>query len=162
MLDVGFLPKPGVGPALALAYLGARFRAELWSYWLPARETSPDPNGRVAVSLWAFRPTGCGRLWGKALGLDLCLGLELGRSRGRGRDLASVRDRSWFYRSAWAALRFSSTIRRRWGLFLEPGLAIPFGRPRFVSDAGGTGSALDLHTPTVVSARVTLGLEARF
>jgi hypothetical protein len=163
MVDVGSLPTPAVGPQLALAYLGKRFRAELAGYWLPAHLSDRGPNGRVEVSLWALRPTGCGNLLGGALALELCAGLELGRMRGEGRDLNRSPPANWFYRSAWFSLRFSGSIRERWALFLEPALVLPLGRPRFVSKATDDSTAPhDLHTPSVASARVTLGLETRF
>jgi hypothetical protein len=161
LLDVGSLPQLGFGPQLSVGYLGRNLRAELAGYWLPAQETQRSTGGNVSVSSWALRPVGCARLWGTTLRLDACAGLELGRIVGEGTDLNQERQRAWFHRAAVAGLRASLALDRL-AAVLEPGLAAPLGRPRFVSDAGMGGVTRPLHTPASVAFRATLGVELRF
>jgi len=174
MVDVGFLPRIGVGPEGTLAFVRSRGRLELSGFWLPWRESEPAPNGRVTVTSWALRPAGCLALWqseGGALAADLCLGLELGRTRARGSDLGERKEPSWLFRAAWASLRIAGHLSPRWALVLVPGLAVPLGRPSYVSETTGMGAPAGepgpstrtaLHTPTPVSARLSLGVETRF
>lgn len=175
MVDVGFLPQVGVGPEWAIALVRTRGRVELSGFWLPFRVSEPDPGGRVAVATWALRPAGCIALWrseGDALGADVCLGLELGRTRARGNDLSERKEPSWLFRSAWAALRITGQLSPHWAWVLTPGLAVPLGRPSYVSETTGPnappvseparGVRTELHTPAPVSARLSLGVETRF
>jgi hypothetical protein len=100
-------------------------------------------------------------MWDGPIQTSLCVGFELGQVEGRGGGLARSRERHWTYRAAWAGLRFSVPRGAGWGLVLEPGLAIPLGRPSFVSVDPSDGSKSVLHTPARVSARISLGLELR-
>gem|GEM_PF-6568864 len=164
LLDAGFLPHAAVGPELGVALVPSdRLRVELAGFWLPWRTSAPGDGGRVAVTLWALRPMGCLGLWRSSpLEVDGCVGFELGRARARGSDLSVRREPDWLYRAGWAALRLGARLADRWALLLEPGVAIPLGRPRYVSEATGSGAPSVLHTASPVAFRSTLALVRRF
>jgi hypothetical protein len=163
LLDLGFLPSPSLGPQLSLAYRWPRLRAELGGYWLPPRATDADGLGNVSVSLWSLRAIGCARLWARSLfRLEACAGFELGRAVGKGLDLEAERERRWLNRAITGGLRASVQAGSLLALVLEPGLAVPLGRPSFVSATDADGSLRTLHTAAPVSFRVTLGAELRF
>jgi hypothetical protein len=64
--------------------------------------------------------------------------------------------------AGWLALRLSAALTRWLGLSLEPGLALPFARSRFVSSAADGSPLARVHTPRPATARISLSLEARF
>ncbi|MFT3927347.1 MAG: hypothetical protein QM778_32735 [Myxococcales bacterium] len=165
LMDVGFLPTVAFGPEAGMGLGIGRFRVELAGFWLPWRTSEPGAAGRVSVTLWALRPLGCVSAWRSARGVfsvDACLGLELGRARSRGSELSERKEPAWMYRAGWLSLRLHTRLTERWGILLEPAAAVPLGRPRYVSETTGNEPASELHTPSAVSARLTLGLERRF
>lgn len=166
LLDVGYLPRAGVGLELGTGLSSGSSRVELTGLWLPGVSSSrAEAGARVKVSLWALRASYCQRFLASARGrlrAAGCAGLELGRASGDGVDLLDARQQRYLWRAGWAALRLSSALTRWLALSIEPGLAVPFARARFVSsDADGAVRSV-LHTSRPVSARVALSLEALF
>jgi hypothetical protein len=164
LLDVGYLPRAGAGAELGASVSLRRSRLELTGLWLPSVRSAraADDRARVRVALWAVRASYCQRVLGQRSALSGCAGLELGRASGDGVDLAAAQNKSFAWVAGWLALRASTELRHWLGLSLEPGVAIPFARSRFVSsDAAGATRAV-LHTPSPVAARVALSLEALF
>ena len=164
LLDVGYLPRAGAGGELGASVSLRRSRLELTGLWLPGvrSERARDDRARVRVALWAVRASYCLRALGQRSALSGCAGLELGRASGDGVDIAAAQSRSFAWVAGWLALRASTELTHWLGLSLEPAIAIPFARSRFVSrDADGAPRAV-LHTPSPVAARVALSLEALF
>lgn len=163
MIDGGFLPAIGVGPEATFAFNRGPFSAQLSGFFLPSRSSPSREDGRVAVSLWGVRPAGCAQLLRGAFSLDLCAGIELGRVSGEGSsDLMESRTRSWLYRGAWAAIQMMFVSDTGWEFLAMPGLSVPLGRPQFVSETSSIGTRTELHTPSPVSARLSLGVGRKF
>lgn len=158
--ELGYLPRAGAGAELALGMAIARSQLELRGLWLPPVRSRPGSDGaRVAISLWAARLGYCQRLSGRRLALEGCLGLELGRASGAGQDLALQRARAYLWSAGYAGLRLAISLSPKLALTVEPGLAVPFSRRRFVStDAAGAPNE-QLHTPAPVSGRLAIALK---
>jgi hypothetical protein len=161
--ELGYLPRIGVGAELAVGAAIRDSRIELTGLWLPdVHSKRGDDGARVSIGLWAARLGYCHRLVGQRVALFGCLGMELGRASGQGSGLALQRERSYLWSAGHAALRGSVSLGRGVALLLEPALAVPFARRRFVSvDAQGAPDEV-LHTPAPVSGRVAIALEASF
>jgi len=164
LLERGLLPHAGVGPELGVGLAWRRSRATLSGLWLPpARSPRGDDGGKVAVSLWAARAGYCHTLLGRPRArLAGCAGLELGRAAGQGIALARPETRRTLWCAASLSARLSTQLVRRLGLYLEPGLAVPFVRRQFVSSDGQGQRLAILHTPQATSKRVSVGIELFF
>ncbi|HEX5661042.1 MAG TPA: hypothetical protein VFX59_27810 [Polyangiales bacterium] len=161
--ELGYLPRAGGGLEAALGLAVNASRIELTGLWLPDVRSGRGSDGaRVAIGLWAMRLGYCHRLVGSRLALFGCAGLELGRAHGEGLDLTDERDRAFLWSAGHAGLRAALALGGGLALLLEPAVAVPFARRRFVSiDASGSPSE-GLHTPATVSGRVAIALEAVF
>jgi hypothetical protein len=161
--ELGSLPRAGLGAELGIGVAFRGSRVELAGLWLPGvKSRRADDGARVEIALWAARLGYCHRLVGRSLALFGCAGLELGRASGTGIDLSQQRDRSYLWSAGHAALRAALALGRGVSLSLEPALAVPLARRRFVStDADGSFREA-LHTPAPVSGRVAIALEAAF
>jgi hypothetical protein len=161
--ELGYLPRAGVGAELAVGVALRRARIELTGLWLPDVRSEREPDGaRVAIGLWTARLGYCQRLLGRRVALFGCLGLELGQAHGQGLGLTQERERTYLWSAGHGGLRASFALGRSFALLLEPALAVPFARRRFVSvDASGAPSER-LHTPAPVSGRLAIALEALF
>jgi hypothetical protein len=94
--------------------------------------------------------------------LGACLGFELGKAFGRGVDLRLPEPIHLVWAAGWLAARVAVTLDAHWALVLEPALAMPVERGRFVSsDAQGAPSAT-LYTQALLAKRVSLALELSF
>ncbi len=160
LVDLGFVPGPGLGPDLRLSVQNARAVAELGGYFLPAQSSRGDPS--VSVSLWAVAARGCLH-WGSSRWLaGVCAGLDLGRVSAEGRGLTeNLRTRALFVALS-TSVRGRLRIRGPLWLMLEAGPSVPLLRQRFVTLNTSTGRRSALHEPRVVSARGTLGLGLSF
>lgn len=168
LVERGLLPRIGVGVELSGTASWRRSHLELTGLWLPPVRSAASPDGaRVDVSLFAARAGYCHTLVGSRpprprVQLFGCAGLELGRASGQGVGLARPEHRVSLWSAAALSLRLSTRLYRRFGLYLEPALALPFLRRQFVSsDAQGRRVAI-LHTPQRTSKRVGVGLELFF
>ncbi|HEY6878772.1 MAG TPA: hypothetical protein VI299_12170, partial [Polyangiales bacterium] len=161
--ELGYLPRAGLGAELGAGVAFGASQLELNGLWLPAVHSPRHEDGaRVAIGLWAVRPGYCHRLFGRGVSLFACAGLELGRATGRGSDLSLQRERAYLWSAGHASVRASVALGRRVSLLLEPALAVPFARRRFVSvDAEGVTRS-GLHTPAPVSGRVAIAFQASF
>jgi hypothetical protein len=163
LAEFGTLPRASLGAELGVGVAFRNSRVELTGLWLPGVKSGrADDGARVEIALLAARVGYCHRLVGRSLALFGCAGLELGRASGTGIDLSQRRDRAYLWSAGHAALRAALALGRGVSLSLEPALAVPFARRRFVStDADGTFGEV-LHTPAPVSGRVAIALEAVF
>jgi len=159
LAELGALPGPTGGLALAGGLLWPRFRLELQASWLAPRTATP-PQADVRASLFAGAALGCARLGRGALELPVCGGLELGgmpgvvdgsgpRTTALGRWLAGVLGVGAAWRvhprvGLWAALQGFAAMQRTTFVLRDPG-------PELV-----------LFDPGVLSARLALGVELRF
>lgn len=163
LAELGFLPRIGAGMELGAAIAFGRSRLEIAGLWLPpVRSERTDDGARVSVSLWTARVGYCHDLVGRRTRLLGCAGVELGQAFGRGLSLADTFDRHFRWSAAQLALRLESQLAQRLGLYLEPSLALPFERRRFVSSDADLERSAVLHEPAPVSARLSIGVQAAF
>ncbi|MFO0589237.1 MAG: hypothetical protein U0441_16995 [Polyangiaceae bacterium] len=157
--DVGTLP--GVTAALGgtLGVAAGKQRFEIgFVYRFPGRaQLASKPGAGGDVSLVAGSLTACRTLLSGRLALAPCAGVEIGDMAGTGVGVTTptTAHQPWFAGAlggrAWLSLA------PRIALFAGLDAAIPFLRPRFVIEGLGL-----VHTPSPVSGRGSLGLEARF
>jgi hypothetical protein len=160
----GSLPRVTAGAELALAVAWQRGQVELAALWLPAVHSERSAQGaRVAVTLWTTRASYCHDLLGRRLRLLGCAGAEFGRGTGRGSALRNATVRHYAWVAGFIGLRVVSELTQRLRLYLEPGLAVPLFRGRYVS-LGADAERDDevLHTPSVASARLAFGAQLAF
>jgi hypothetical protein len=162
--ESGYLPRVGAGAQLGAALAFGRSRLELAALWLARVRSEPATNGaQVEVGLWTARASYCHDLLGsRAVALFGCLGAELGRASGRGLSLRESSDGHFLWSAAWLSLRVAVALARQLTLYLEPSLALPFDRRRFVSSDANRERSAVLHEPAALSARLALGLQFTF
>jgi hypothetical protein len=187
LLDVGTLPRATAGFELGLSVSWKSSRFSLTSLGLPPVRSERAPDGsRVEVALWAARLGYCHTLLAvlrappadaartevsversavpasARLSLGACLGLELGAVLGRGVDLREAKSKSFVWAAGWFAVRAAFALSARWGLSVEPALALATKRGQFVSsDAQGSVND-ELFTPALFAKRLSLALELSF
>lgn len=159
----GYLPRVGAGVELAFALAFARSELALSASWLaPVKSAAREEGARVELGLWAARAGYCHDLLGRRNTLWACAGLELGRASGAGIDIAASQAKHYLWSAGVVGLRVVGELARSFALYLEPSLAVPFERKRFVSsDALGARAAV-LYTPSPVSVRATAGVQVSF
>lgn len=158
--ELGFLPKAGLGPELAVGVQRGPFGLELSGFWLPERRSRGSE--RVAVSLWAGSIRGCLEQETSRFRFGGCLGGELGRVSADGQGLSeNLRKRALFV-AASAPLRARVRMVGPLWLALDVGLAVPLLRQRFVTRDTASGNERALHTPQLLTARASLGAELSF
>ena len=174
LLDVGTLPRAAVGVELGVSLALARSRLALSALGLPAVQSERARDGsRVEVGLWAARLGYCHTLLAMPgasaaarastrASLGACLGFELGKAFGRGIDLRLPEPIRLLWAAGWLAARVSVALDAHWGLSLEPALAMPLQRGRFVSSDAQGAARVTLHTQALVAGRVSLALELSF
>lgn len=163
LVDLGYLPRAGVGLELGVSVRFARARFELSALGLPGVRSERAADGaHVRVSLWAARASYCHRLLGDRISLWPCLGAELGSARGEGIDLRDARDTSFVWFAGWLSVRGVLALSRQVALSLAPALALPLSRRRFVSSDAQGAPAARLHTPALYDVRVALSVEVAF
>ncbi len=158
--DLGFLPSPSFGPELALGVHRPRFAAEMSGFWLPERRSRGAP--RVAVSLWAVALRGCLHRSSERWLIGGCLGAELGRVSAHGMGLRENLAKRALFAAMDALLRTRLRLAPRVWLASDLGLSAPFFRQRFVTQNTGDQSQTTLHTPQLLTARASLGIEFAF
>lgn len=158
LAELGALPGPTGGLALAGGLLWPRFRLELQATYLAPR-TATTVQADVRASLFAGALLGCARPGRGALEFPLCAGLELGgvpgvavgpgvRATALGRWLAGVLGVGVVWR-----------VRPRIGLWAAVQGLAAIQRPTFV--LRDPGPEVVLFDTDVLSARLTLGVELR-
>jgi hypothetical protein len=163
LLELGALPRAAGGVELGVGLTWSRARVLLSGLGLPGVHSERARDGaRVQVSLWTTRLSYCQQLLGRDASVSLCGGGELGRVSGRGVDLSAAKRPRSVWAAGWLALRLALRLTTQLDLTLEPALAVPLARRRFVSSDAQGRPREELHTPAAVSARIGLGVEARF
>jgi hypothetical protein len=160
--EAGFMPRVAAGAELGVGALWKRSHLDLWGLLLPAVESDRVGAASVRVALFTVRAGYCHDLLRSRVTLSACGGVEVGGARGRGIGLASRRDSTLLWSAAFVSLRASLALTRHFGLYLEPTLAVPFDRPRFVVRDAASESATALHAPSPVSGRLALGARVPF
>ncbi len=160
MGDAGFLPAPSLGPELTISIARAGFALEGGGFWLPQRRSQGAQS--VVVGMWAFALRGCRQRASNRWIIGGCLGAELGSVTADGRGLQeNLQKRAWF--SALDGLvRVRLRMTQRMWLATDLGVSVPFLRPRFVTQDTRDKSQTSLHTPHVLTARASLGVEFSF
>jgi hypothetical protein len=186
LLDVGTLPRAAAGVELGASAAFARSRFGLRALGLPAVRSERTSDGsRVEVGLWAARLSYChtlavvpgahaaaraSTLGSRAdepsastrLSLGACLGFELGKAFGRGVDLRLPEPIRLMWAAGWLAVRAAVALNQHWALALEPALAMPVERGRFVSSDAQSAPSATLYTQAWLVKRVSLALEVSF
>lgn len=161
VLDYGFLPEPGIGPALWVGLQGNRL-----GIYLGARGLLPQQSQgkkRVRVDQWAGSIAGCLRAFSRArIELLPCADLELGRVDASGRGLSENLDRHTLFVGLGARVALKLRVWNSIWVSAEPGLSVPLLRPRFVTLDTAAGTERTLYTPQPVSGRASLGIELHF
>lgn len=157
-LELGALPAPTAGIALAAGVLWPRARLEFHGAYLVRQTAARDANA-VTVDLLAAGARGCARPGRGAFEFPLCGGLELGALRGQGQG-PGARRATGLWAAAFASVGAVWRVQRRLGLGLEVQglgrLAAPSFDLRDDPDPPAT-----LFTSAPVGLRVLLGLEVR-
>ncbi len=156
-VDVGTLPSvaPGLGASVGVSR--SWLRVELGATWFPSQRASSDNGRSVDIGLVSGELRVCATpLRTTRLAAGLCAGLAGGvlYAQGLGFDLDRSDVTPWW--SPLAGVTVNVRLwRALWALALvEAGVTL--GAPRFVS-----GEGAELHRPSLVTARGTLGVELR-
>lgn len=157
--EIGALPGPTGGAAVAGGLLWRRVRVELQATWLAPRAVA-RPAAEVRASLLAAAALGCARLGRGALEFPLCAGLELGVQRGsaEGPDVRAAAFGRWLAVALGAGVAWRMHPRVALWAAVQGLAAVQ--RPTFV--LRDPGPEIVLFDPGVVSARAALGIELRF
>lgn len=161
MIDAGFLPKLGLGPALLLGLQRRRVGVYGGAYGFLPRESAGER--RVRVRQWAASLGGCVEVFARTrLQLLPCADVQIGRVDATGRGVTENLERHALFVGLGARLALKLRI---WGpvwVSAEPGLSVPLLRQRFVTFDTTDETTRTLHTPRPVSARGSLGIELHF
>jgi len=158
----GSLPRIAAGAEIGVAIALRHSHAELAALWLPPVYSERNPEGaRVEVTMWTARAGYCHDLLGRALLLLGCAGAEFGRVSGRGSSLRSAAERHFVWGAGLLSARLVSELTPPLSLYLEPQVAVPVARRRFVS-RGAQGEPSALHTPSALSLRLQFGAQLAF
>lgn len=162
LLDVGTLPRAGLGIGGIFAVGVGRLRVELTgTYWFPVEESVPGhAPAAVKVQLATGGLRGC-YVWAPSdWALSACAGAELGDYRGRGFNVDDPATSHQLWSAASADLRLSRALTPWFGVFggIEPGLAIT--RPRFGVTQGE--ETVEVTQPGPVFLRTYIGAELSF
>jgi hypothetical protein len=160
VLDAGSLPEPALGPALGVGVRLDRVELAAGGVWLPAQDvSSPRRSGRVAVlQLLGARASLCYRALGvlgteRELMFAACLSGELGRTWGRGTDIAQSEHAEATWAAGFLALQAEWPLAGALGLYGELSAGLPLLRTTFrVQDVG------TVHEEGPLLGRVSLGL----
>jgi hypothetical protein len=159
--DVGTLPHPAYGLSLSGSLLLGRFRAEIYGAYWPNQMahgppgTPPGEGGNIELFSGGLRA--CLAPLMKRLELSSCAGLEAGALRGEGVNLLPSITRTGPWLALTLDVRAVVRLTNNWGIVLDVGAAIPFGRPEFTF---GNGSIIA--EAEIVEGRVSVGPELRF
>lgn len=155
VIDVGAFPQPGFG---VHAFLGLRisdFKLIGSGAFFPEHSASLVGSARARFMLSFGGASVCYTPENSVWELGACLGGELGSLAAMGSNVKNPRATSSLWAAANAAAWF--TVRPRatgWGVFLSPGVVVPFRRPPFVLTELGL-----VHQPASVGFRGLAGLE---
>ena len=157
--DVGTLPEPALGVAIAGGVALGRLRLELAGGWYPGSEVILDGYDRAGgeLSLFVVDATGCYRFRQLPPSLDLCGGVELDHMRGQGVAVSEKTTSGAWWASALGGGRMSVPVVDWLSLDAELGAALALGRPKF--ELQGMG---ELHRPSVVAGRGAAGASLHF
>jgi hypothetical protein len=158
--DLATMPKPTIGPFLALGIRAAMFRIEAHGVLLPQQTTSVVSDGNTFGARISGFAAGARAAYRATLGpLDAgpMLGLTYHRlsASAFGATQSGSNDGDWVSGAlgGFLAVPFADWIALR----LDAAADFAFGRPNFVIENVGS-----VHTPATLSGCAGLGLEVRF
>lgn len=176
--ELGTLPSPAVGGAIALAGLYGRARLEARGViFASQRANDPSrPTQGVDLRYLGLDLRGCfavfatGRAARKAVAISPCFGFDVSRLSGRGfgGETAGLTAPTSTLAGSGALLGFEGGLLGTWALgsivALRVGLdlLVPTSRPAFVVLASDGTTAATLHRPAAIAGRIDLGAELRF
>jgi hypothetical protein len=160
VLDAGSLPDPGLGPTLALGARVERVELTVGGVWLPEQDVQSERrSGRVAVlQLLTGRASLCYRALGvlgtrRELGFAACVAGELGRTWGRGIDIAQSDPAEATFAAAFASLQAEWPLSEALGLYGELSAGLPLLHTTFRVQEVGT-----VHEEGPLLGRLGIGL----
>lgn len=162
MLDSGVLPSAAFGIAGSLLLERQRLLLEAGGgYFLPQNKPLAEHDVRIHLALAFALVRGCYRFSGPSraaagMSVSACAAAELGRARGRARDLTDSHHVQGMWGAALPGLKlsFHKWPRVRPDLMLE--LDVPFRRPSF--DVAGVGSVFQAASAAI---RLSLSVHLR-
>lgn len=160
--EAGLMPRIAAGAELGAGVHWKRSHVDLFALLLPSVESERVGTASVRVGLVTARAGYCHDLLQSRFTLSACGAIELGAARGRGLGLASGRESTLLWSAGLLSVRAVLELTRHLGLYLEPALAVPFDRPRFVVRDANSESATTLHAPAPISGRLALGARVPF
>ena len=155
--DVGTLPNPGVGPALAFAWTPGALRIQLKALFFPANTARLPFSRGGTFELFGADASGCYEVLLGVFELGPCLGVELGALKGTGFGVNKQTPALAFWAAPSVGGAFAWRIGSSFALRLELAALFPLQRPEFVLDGVGV-----VHRPAAVLGRGGLGAEIRF
>lgn len=155
-VQVGPLPSFGPGVGGHVAALWPRLRLELGLVHWFSQHGSAEAGARGEVRLMQIDVAACGRLGFATVEFPLCAGLELGSLHGEGVGLDAPREDRILWAAALVHGRVSWSPIRRFAVYWQPVLVVPFAPYRFRVN----GDEL-VHEVAAAGFRGVLGLELR-
>lgn len=158
--DLGTLPSASVGGELRAGLLFSVWSVEVRAAaWLPRpADSSSVPGAGGDFTLIDAGALGCLHLtpW-QALSLRLCAGPQLLSLWGSGYGVTAPGEEQAFFGAAAAEAALLVAIAAHTSLRLGVGGLVPFQRPSFAIHEVG-----EIHRPSAVSGRFSLGFELAF
>ncbi len=155
--DIGTLPNPGVGPALAFAWTPGALRLQLTGLFFPSNTARLPFSRGGTFELFGADAGGCYEFLFGVFEAGPCLGVELGALKGTGFGINKQTPALAFWAAPSVGAAFAWRIGSSFALRLELDALFPLQRPEFVLDGVG-----GVHRPAAVLGRVGLGAEVRF
>ncbi|HTU57498.1 MAG TPA: hypothetical protein VMF89_03675 [Polyangiales bacterium] len=153
--EIGALPEPSLGATGALSASWQPWSFKLGAaFLLPqfAQVESSSVRKGGYVSWWSGNVDVCRSF---VVVLSACLGVELGRLTGAGRNVQS-RTGHALWVAGGPSLGGQLPLGSEFSVFAKLGAYFPVFRPRFLVEPYG-----ELHTPALVSGRLVLGISFR-
>lgn len=158
-VDGGALPGPGLGLAATLGVLHRRVRGEVVGTrrFATQQAATADPQVGGSFTQWSVGARGCGVPRLRAVELPLCLGVEGGRTVGRGIGVPAPRTspQPWWAGLVEAGLAWP--VRPWLALTARATLAVPVLRQEFSITGLGV-----VHRVGAIQGRGALGVELRW
>lgn len=155
VLDIGTLPRPSLGPGLALGARLGSLSVELSGSYAPRQRVRSESRTLAELEHAAAALASCYALppvpW-----LSPCARVEYGRLWGKGGAVRVPEPGAGALVTAELGLRAQLPLAESLALSAEAGLALPLGAPLFTVDGVGP-----IHEPAVLLVRLRAGVEVR-